>query len=278
VRLLKRRRIPKGLSLSRACKLLKVSRSVVYYNARGEPEENLRLMEKIEEIYQEDPTLGYRRMAARLSREMGIKINPKRVLRLMRKMGLKGICPAPRTTRGVDISYPNLLERFSVSRPNQVWCADITYIRAKGGFAYGVAIMDMYSRKILAFEISNTMDKWMCVEAAKKALARYGKPKVIHTDRGKQFVGKSFTALFEDAGVSISVGSRGFRDNLLIERFWRSLKWECVYLRDRMGLKELKEVTKEWVEYYNSERPHQSLGYKTPDEVYYGLDCKEVAA
>ena len=159
-----------------------------------------------------------------------------------------------------------------------MWSADIIYIRAKGGFAYGVAIMDMYSRKVLAFEVSNTMDEWFCVEAARKALSRYGRPRMIHTDMGKQFTGKAFSSLFEEARVSISVGKRGFKDNILIERFWRSLKWECVYLRDRLGLRELREVTREWVGYYNSRRLHQLLGYRTPDEVYYGVYYKEVAA
>jgi len=275
--MLKNRRFPEELSLKKACELLKVSRSTVYYREKGESKENQRLMEEIEEIYAHDPATGYRRMRAMLKRRTEKPVNHKRVRRLMRLMGLRGIAPAPKTTRTAYTDYSNLLKDFQVTRPNQVWCADISYIRVKGGFAYGVAIMDLYSRKVLSFEISNTMDEYMCIEAAEKALSKYGPTAMIHTDRGKQFLSKRFTALFEDTGAKISVGERGFKDNIVMERFWRSYKWEFVYLMEKMDLKELKKKTKQWVEYYNRERPHQSLDYKTPDEVYYGKEYNKVA-
>jgi len=237
--MVKNRYFPKDFSLKKACKLLKVSRSTVYYKEKEESTENQRLMEEIEEIYAHDPSIGYRRMRAILKRRIEKPVNYKRVRRLMRLMGLRGIASAPKTTKTAYTNYSNLLKDFQVTRPNQVWCADISYIRVKGGFAYGVAIMDLYSRKVLSFEISNTMDEYMCAEAAEKALSKYGPTAMIHTDRGKQFLSKRFTTLFEDAGAKISVGERGFKNNIVMERFWRS--------------------------------------YKTPDEVYYGKEYNKVA-
>jgi len=268
--MLRKRQFPSNLSLKRVCELLRISRSTVYYKPKGESSENIMLMEYIEEIYNQDPTIGYRRMKICLERKINFKVNKKRVRRLMRKMGLSGIVPSPKTTETAKTDYKNLLKDLKVTCPNQVWCSDISYIKVKGGFAYGALIVDLYSRKILSLEISNTLDEQLCLEAARKAIAKYGVPHVIHTDRGKQFVGRKFTGLFRSMGTRISVGKRGFKDNLIVERVWRSYKWECVYLRDRMELKELKKVTEEWVTYYNEERPHQSLGYRTPDEVYYG--------
>lgn len=188
----------------------------------------------------------------------------------MRLLGLRGIFPRKSTTRFVDRGLRDMIRGKVATRPNQVWTADITYIRVRGGYAYGVFIIDWYSRKILPFEISNTMDEWMCVEALELAMKSYGVPEIMHTDRGRQFMGRRFQRILENAGVKISVGEKGYKDNILIERLFRSYKWECVYLGDRLSLKELKEITKEWVEYYNRERPHQSLGYKVPDDVYYG--------
>jgi len=272
VKILKKRAIPRGISLRKAAKLLKVSRSTIYYKCKEESSENQRLMELIEEIYSKDPTIGFRRMKIQLERRIGKEINHKRVRRLMRNMGLRGISPIPRTTEPQREPYGNLLREMSPTCANQVWCADITYIKTKGGFVYGVAIMDLYSRKMLSFKLSNTLDESFCLEAVKEALREYGVPEVIHTDRGRQFTGKRFMNLFKEAGSKISVGELGFKDNIVMERFWRSYKWECVYLRDKMSMKELKEVSIKWFRYYNGERPHQSLNYRTPDEVYYA--CK----
>jgi len=228
--MLKEKAISEGISLRRAVKLLKVSRSTVYYRPKEESSDNQRVMELIEEIYSQDPTMGFRRIKIQLERRTGEKINHKRVRRLMRKLGLKGIAPIPKVTVIKIVPYSNLLRHMSPTRSNQVWCADITYIRAKGGFVYGVALMDFYSRKVLSFKLSNTLDESFCLEAAKEALREYGVPDMIHTDRGKQFTGKRFVTLFKEAGVKISVGELGFRDNVVMERFWRSYKWElCVF-------------------------------------------------
>jgi len=236
------RRVSGRISIKEASELLGVVRSSVYCKREGEREENIKLMNHIERIYSKDPTLGYRRIKAILEKDTGEAINKKRVW-----------------------------------RPNQVWTADITYIKVNDGYAYGIFIMDWYSRKILSYELSNTMDEWMCVGALESAIKKHGMPEIMHTDRGRQFMGRRYRKILEESGVKISVGERGYKDNILIERLFRSYKWGCVYLRDRMDLRELKEITKEWVDYYNRERPHQSLGYKVPDDVYYGEVVKEAS-
>jgi len=227
-------------------------------------------MELIDEKYQHDPTYGARRMQKYLLKRHGYKVNLKRIRRLMKKMGLRGISPPKKTTISMEKGYTNLIKNLFVNRPNRVWCADITYVKVLGGFGYGVAIIDLYSRKVLSMEVSNSMGKEMCLEAAKEAIKRYGVPEIIHTDKGRQFMSDEFIRLFKEQGVKISVGDMGFRDNIYIERFWRTYKYECIYLREINTLKDLREITKEWVSYYNSDRLHQSLEYRTPNEVYYG--------
>ncbi len=259
-----------GISIRKAAKLLGISRSSLYYSLKGEKEENLKLMELIDQKYMEDPTYGVRRMKWYLHRVMGKKISIKRVRRLMRKMGFKALYPVSRITESINTSYVNLLKEKRIIRSNQVWFADITYVRVKGGYGYCMALIDGYSRKVMAMKISNTLDAGFCLEAAKEAVRRYGAPDLVHTDKGKQFVGKEFSGFFEELGAKLSVSESGFKGNIVIERFWRTYKYECVYLWDKMDLRELKEKTKEWVRYYNSERLHQALEYKTPDEVFYG--------
>ena len=272
------RRVSGKISIKKASELLGVARSSVYYKREGEREENIKLMNHIERIYSKDSTLGYRRIKAILEKDTGEAINKKRVRRLMRLLGLKGIYPKKVTTQSVlDRKTRDMVKGKAVKRPNQVWTADITYIKVNDGYAYGIFIMGWYSRKILSYELSNTMDEWMCVEALESAIKKHGMPEIMHTDRGRQFMGRRYRKILEESGVKISVGERGYKDNILIERLFRSYKWECVYLRDRMDLKELKEITKEWVDYYNRERPHQSLGYKAPDDVYYGEVVKEAS-
>ncbi len=168
MQILKSRNLPKGITIRKASKLLKIPRSTLYHKPKKEPPNNQKLMELIEETYSKDPTMRFRRMKIRLERLAGKKINHKRVRRLMRKMGLKGIAPSPRTTKTTRTHYDNLLKTTPATHPNKIWCADITYIRAKGGFAYGVAIMDLYSRKVLFFKLSNTLDENFCIEAAKR--------------------------------------------------------------------------------------------------------------
>ncbi len=203
-------------------------------------------------------------------RVVGRRISLKRVRRLMRIVELKAVSPAPKTTESTATHYINLLKEKSIIRSNQVWFADITYVRVKGGFGYSVAFMDAYSRKVISMRISNTLCTDFCVEAAREAICKHGSPEVIHTDKGKQFVGSEFLKLLKDFGIKLIVSEEGFKGNILIERFWRIYKYECLYLWDKMDLKEIKEKTREWVRYYNEERYHQALGYRTPYEMYYG--------
>ena len=248
---------------------MQIPKSSFYYKKKGESEENKKIMEMIEEEYSKDPTVGYRKMTEILRKKTGKPINKKRVRRLMRKLGLKGIFPRRKLTKSVDVKTKNELVGKEVTKPNQVWVSDITYIRVKGGYAYGVFIMDQYSRKIISYEISNTMDEGMCVRALERGIKEYGAPEIMHTDRGSQFMGRSFRKVLESAGIKASTGERGYKDNIYIERMFRTYKWEYIYLMGKMGLKELKEKTEKWVRYYNSERLHQALGYRIPDEVCY---------
>jgi len=264
-----------SLSIRRQCELLSVPRRSYYYKPKGESEYNRKLMTLIDEQYRKDPTYGSRRMTAHLRRK-GYKVNRKRVRRLMREMGIKAIYRGPKTSvppREV-LSTQNLVEDLQIERPNQVWYTDITYVRIPGGFCYAVAIMDGYSKKVLSMKHSNTLDRMFCVEAAEEAVRKYGYPEIIHADKGRQFLSKDFLEVFkDDSGREISkpsFGDKGYRDNIYIERFWRSYKYECLYLRDVSSLKEVREISREWVEYYNGERLHQALGYRTPNEVYYG--------
>ena len=266
-----------GISLRKAARLLQISRSSLYYRPKEEKEENIRIMDLIDQKYTEDPTYGVRRMREYLCRVTGERISLKRVRRLMRKMGLRAVYPDPKTTESTTTHYVNLLREKRITRPNQVWFADITYVRAKGGYGYCVAFMDGYSRKVMSMRISNSLCADFCIEAAKEAISKYGAPEVIHTDRGKQFVGREFASLLESLGIKLSVSDKGFRGNILIEMFWRTYKYEFLYLWDKMELKEVRERSRDWVRYYNSKRYHQALGYKTPDEVFYGQGAKAVA-
>ncbi len=259
------------MSLRKVTKLLQISRSSLYYKPKGEDKENLKLMELIDQKYTEDPTYGVRRMREHLQEVLDKRISLKRVRKLMRKMGLKAVYPAPKSTESTATHYINLLKEKSITKPNQVWFADITYVRVKGGFGYCVAFIDAYSRKVMSMRISNSLGADFCVDAAREAICKYGTPEVIHTDKGKQFVGSDFTGLLKDFGIKLSVSEGGFRGNILIERFWRTYKYECLYLWEKMDFREVEEKTREWVRYYKEKRHHQALGYKTPDEVYIAL-------
>ena len=249
---------------------MQIPRSSVYYKKKDETGENIKIMKIIKEKYNKDPTLGYRRMTAILRKKLNKSVNKKRVHRLMRKIGLKGIFPKRKLTKSVDTDIKNMIISRAITKPNQVWVSDITYIRVNGGYAYGVFIMDQCSRKVISYEISNTMDEGMCVKALEKGIKEYGAPEIMHTDRGSRFMGRSFRYVLEREGIKSSAGERGYKDNIYMERLFRTYKWEYIYLMEKMNLKELKEATDEWVRYYNSERLHQALGYRTPDEVYYG--------
>ena len=259
-----------ALSLSRQCEVLSISRSSFYYALKGESPENLALMRRIDELFLKYPFYGSRQMVRQLRRE-GIVVGRHRVRRLMRLMGLEAIYQAPRTSapHPAHRIYPYLLKGMAIERPNQVWCADITYIPVQRGFLYLVAIMDWATRHVLAWRLSNTMDARFCVEALEEALARYGKPEIFNTDQGSQFTSLDFTGVLKDAGVAISMDGRGrYMDNIFIERLWRSLKYEAVYLHELTDGFKAEQVIRDWIEFYNTERPHSALGDRTPAEAY----------
>jgi putative transposase len=258
------------LSLSRQCEILAISRSSFYYTPKGESPENLALMRRIDELYLKYPFYGSRQMVRQL-RRAGVRVGRHRVRRLMRLMGLEAIYQAPRTStpHPAHRVYPYLLTGLIIDRPNQVWCADITYIPVQRGFLYLVAIMDWATRHVLAWRLSNTMDAGFCVEALNEALARYGRPEIFNTDQGSQFTSFEFTGVLKDAGVAISMDGRGrCMDNIFIERLWRSLKYEAVYLHELTDGFKAERVIRDWMGFYNTERPHSSLAGQTPAEAY----------
>jgi len=258
------------ISVRRQCDLLGVNRSGLYYQAVGESAENLMLMRWIDEQYTRRPFYGSRRMTVWL-RERGYSVNRKRVARLMEVMGIEAVYPKPKLSQpgeGHKI-YPYLLKGVEVTRVNQVWSTDITYIRMAEGFVYLVAVMDWFSRFVLSWAVSVTMELDFCVEALKRAFRRRGRPEVFNSDQGSQFTSKKFTDELESRGIAVSMDGRGrCLDNIFIERLWRSLKYEEVYLRDYALVPEARTGIGKWFQFYNHERPHQSLGYRTPARLY----------
>ena len=264
-----RRDLP-ALSLSRQCEILSISRSSFYYEPKGESPENLVLMRRIDELFLKYPFYGSRQMVRQLRRE-GLGVGRHRVRRLMRLMGLEAIYQAPKTStpHPAHRIYPYLLKGLAIDRPNQVWCADITYIPVQRGFLYLVAIMDWATRHVLAWRLSNTMDVRFCLEALNEALARYGKPEIFNTDQGSQFTSFGFTGLLKAAEVTISMDGRGrCMDNIFIERLWRSLKYEAVYLYELTDGFKAEQVIGDWINFYNTERPHSVHDGQTPAEAY----------
>ncbi len=260
----------RDLSVRRQCKLLSLVRSGFYYSPKGESAENLKFMVIIDKQFLETPWYGSRQMARDMQRH-GHKCGRHRVRRLMRLMRLVPIYQVPNTSKKHPQHkiYPYLLRGLKIDRPNQVWCTDITYIPMRRGFLYLVAVMDWATRKVLAWRLSNTMEVGFCIEALKEALAKYGKPKIFNTDQGSQFTSSEFTQVLKDADVKISMDGRGrWIDNRMIERLWRSLKYECVYLRAFETGSEAKKEIGKWLAYYNTERPHSTHGILTPSEAY----------
>ena len=257
------------ISVRRQCDLLGVNRSGLYYQPAGESEENLMLMRLIDEQYTRRPFYGSRRMRVWLC-EQGHEVNRKRVARLMELMEIEAVYPKPKLSQpgeGHKI-YPYLLEGVEVTRVNQVWSTDITYIRMADGFVYLVAVMDWFSRFVLSWALSVTMEVDFCVEALKRALRR-GRPEIFNSDQGPQFTSEQFTGELETRGIVVSMDGRGrCLDNIFIERLWRSLKYEEVYLRDYALVPEARAGIGSWFRFYNHERPHQSLGYRTPAGLY----------
>jgi len=257
------------IPISRQCELLGVPRSSLYYRSRGDNGQDQLLMRLIDEQYTQTPFYGSRRMTAWLRRQ-GFPINRKRVSRLMRRMGIEAIYPKKRLSRpdAAAKKYPYLLRDMAIDRPDQVWAADITYIRMKHGFIYLVAIMDWFSRYVLAWGVSITMDVDFCVEALGHALGT-GKPEIFNTDQGSQFTSRSFTGLLEAEGIMISMDGRGrVYDNIFVERLWRSVKYEEVYLREYETVREAVSNLRAYFGFYNQERLHQALGYQTPYQLY----------
>jgi putative transposase len=257
-------------SIRRQCELLGVSRSSVYY-VPVEPEaEELELMRRIDEIHLEYPFYGSRTIAREL-RGKGYRANRKRVQRLMRLMGLESVAPKPNTSKANEEHpvYPYLLRGLTIKRPNQVWAADITYIPLARGFAYLVAVMDWHSRRVLSWRLSNTMDPSFCVEALQEALSRFGRPEIFNSDQGSQFTSGDFTGILLGAGVKISMDGKGrCIDNVFVERLWRSLKYEDVYLKAYTNLVEARTGLERYFQFYNTRRSHQALGHQTPAAFY----------
>ena len=257
------------LSVVRQCRLLDISRSGVYYQPKGTSEEDLALMRLIDRQYLVTPFYGARKIAVWLKGQ-GQLVNRKRVRRLMRTMGLKAIYRRPRTSKpapGHKI-YPYLLRGMKITRPNQVWAADITYIPMARGFLYLVAIIDWYSRYVLSWRLSNTLDVGFCVEALEEAL-KNARPEIFNTDQGSQFTSEAFTGLLESHGVRISMDGKGsYNDNLFIERLWRTVKYEEVYLKAYQDGKDARGSLGNYFWFYNTERIHQALGYRTPAVVF----------
>jgi putative transposase len=257
------------LSVRRQCELLGLNRSSLYYEPAPETPENLRLMRLIDAEYTAHPFYGSRRLTAWLERQ-GEEVNRKRVQRLMRIMGLEAIYPKPRLSlagRGHRV-FPYLLRGVKIERPDQVWSTDITYIPLPAGFMYLAAIIDWYSRYVLAWRLSNTLDGSFCLGMLDEALSR-GKPEVFNTDQGVQFTAEAWTSRLVSAGVAVSMDGRGrCLDNVFVERLWRTVKYEDVYLRGYAAVPELQQGLGRYFPFYNTERLHQSLGYRTPAEVY----------
>ena len=255
-----------SLSLSRQCRLLSIGRSSLYYKAKGESAETLALMRRIDALFLKYPFYGARQMVRHLRRE-GVRIGRRRAARLMRLLGLQAVYRAPRTSAPRTSAphpehrvYPYLLRGLAIERPNHVWCADITYIPVRRGVLYLVAIMDWASRHVLAWRLSNTLDAGFCTEALEE---------IFNTDQGSQFTSFAFTRLLRDAGIRISRDGRGrCMDNIFIERLWRSLKSEAVYLYEIADGFTARRVIAEWIGFYNTERPHSALGGRTPVEAW----------
>lgn len=259
------------ISVSRQCQLLAVPRSSVYTRPRGVPAADVELMRQIDALYLQWPFYGSRRLCDEL-RQRGERINRKRVRRLMRRMGLRAVYPKPRTSlpgQGHKI-YPYLLKGLPIQRPNQVWASDICYVPMAKGFMYLTVIMDWYSRRVLAWRVSNTLDTELCLLALEKALADYGTPEIFNTDQGAQYTSAAFTAVLRGQNIQISMDGKGrWVDNVVVERLWRSVKYEDIYLRAYETPAALRTGLTHYFQFYNSQRRHQTLNRQTPDAVYF---------
>ncbi len=257
------------MSLRRQCEILGLNRSNIYYQAQPTSEQDLLLMRLLDEQYMRTPFYGTRRMCAQL-RLLGHEVNRKRVQGLMRTLGIEAIYPKPRTSvaNPAHRIYPYLLKDYTITRATEVWSADITYVPINGGFMYLFAVIDWFSRYVLSWSLSNTMDTEFCLKGLDSAL-RQGTPVIFNTDQGTQFTSEAFTRMVQQHGVSLSMDGRGrCHDNIFIERLWRSLKYEDIYLKDYPDVPALEAGIQEYFTFYNTQRLHQSLGYQTPPQVH----------
>ncbi len=271
----------KVINISRQCELIELPRSSFYRKVTdGESEENIKLMRLIDEEYTRHPFFGARKIRDHLIRK-GYQINRKRIKRLMQLMGIQSVAPKPNTSKPSKKHkiYPYLLNDLNINHSNHVWCTDITYLRMPGGFVYLVAVMDWYSRKVLSWEVSTTMDDSFCVSALERAIRLHGRPETFNTDQGSQFTGKAFTDVLKSNGITISMDGKGrAMDNIMIERLWRSVKYEEIYLNEYESVLKLINNLKIYFNFYNTERPHASFGIQTPEEVYAsGFSIREAA-
>jgi putative transposase len=259
-----------AVSIRQQCQLLSLPRSTLYYQPQPASSEELALMRLIDEEYLKHPFYGSRKVADAL-RTLGHHVNRKRVQRLMRLMGLEALAPKPLLSRShpEHVKYPYLLRGLEVTRANQVWATDITYIPLAMGFVYLVAIIDWYSRAVLAWRLSTTLETDFCLRALDEALARWGRPEIFNTDQGVQFTSEQFTGMLKEHGIQISMDGKGrCLDNVFVERLWRSLKYEEVFLRGYDGVPDARGGIGRYFAFFNEERPHQALGYQTPMLVY----------
>ena len=262
------------LPINRQCLALDISRSSAYRKPAGVSADDIDLMRKLDELHLRRPFKGSRRLRDDLWDNYNLQVNRKRVQRLMRLMGIRALHPGAKTTRPNPKHkvYPYLLRELKINRVNQVWCTDLTYIPMRKGFLYLVAIMDWHSRKVLSWRLSNSLDAAPCVEALEEALANYGTPEIFNSDQGCQFTSEDFTDVLKDNGIKISMDGKGrWMDNVFIERLWRSLKYEEVYLKAYDSVAQARQGIDDWLMFYNEERRHASLSRMTPDQVYYDL-------
>ena len=266
-------------SLRRQCTLLSLHRSGLAYKPVPADQDDLAVMGEMDKIYLQWPFYGSRRIAVELRRR-GHKVNRKRVRRLMLVMGIEAMAPGPNTSRPrkEDKKYPYLLRNLLITRPNQVWATDITYIPLRHGFVYLVAIIDWFTRKVLSWRLSNTLDTSFCIDALDEALARFGRPEIFNSDQGCQFTAEELVQKLLDAGVGVSRDGKGrCLDNVFAERLWRSLKYEEVYLKSYDSIAEARREIGNYLAFFNDERPHQTHGYRTPDEIFTGQPNRKVA-
>lgn len=269
-----------ALSVSRQAEELEISRSTVYYQPRPVSEADLMLMRRIDELHLNYPFAGSRMLRDMLSRQ-GLEVGRRHVRTLMRRMAIETLYRKPSTSKpapGHRI-YPYLLRGLAITRPNQVWSTDITYIPMKHGFVYLIAVIDWFSRRVLSWKLSITMDVGFCIEALDEALRQYGKPEIFNTDQGSQFTSEAFTGRLKKNDIAISMDGKGrWCDNVFVERLWRSLKYEHVYLHAYESVAEARTKIGRYIEFYNSNRPHSSLGRQTPDQVYFHRPPEALAA